>query len=113
VKEKKELAILEDFFSLSFSSFPSTVTRVFPWHIKGKAMRHIRGIATYRINYDSNPSNPEPTRTHKHIAGKRPSSRHPFAPLTRDLGHVPLSTVCNPYYELSVLVTRAAASNWT
>ena len=97
MKEKKDPTILEDFFSFSFSSFPSTVTHAFPWPIKGKAGRPIRGIATHRINSDSNP---EPMRTHKHTAGKRPSSRHPFAPLTRDLGHVTLSTVCNPYYKL-------------
>ena len=112
MKEKKDPAILEDFFSFSFSSFPSTVTCDFPWPIKGKAGRPMKGgstrvdrITTHHINWDSNPSNPEPTRTHKHTAGKQPSSRHWFAPLTRDLGPVPLSTVCNPYYELSVLVT--------
>ena len=113
MKEKKDPAILEDFFSLSFSSFPSTITRAFPWPIKGKAGRPIRGIATHRIDLNSNPSNPELIKTHKHTAEKRPSSRHLFAPLTRHLGHVPLSTVCNPYYKLSVLVTRAAPMNWT
>jgi len=111
--KEKDPVILEDFFSFSFSSFHSIVTRAFPWPIKRKAGHPIRIIATHRINWDSNPSNPELIRTHKHTAGKRPSSRHPFAPLIRDLGPVPLTTVCNPYYELSVLVTRAAAMNWT
>ena len=102
--------ILEDFFSFSFSSFPLTVTRAFPWPIKGKAGHPIKGtllkcIAAHHIDSDLNPSDPEPIRVHKHTAGKRPSSRHPFVPLTRDLGLVPLSTVCNPCYELSVLVT--------
>ena len=105
MKEKKDPVILEDFFSFSSSSFPSTVTHAFPWPIKGKAGHPIKGIATHRINWDSNPSNSELTTTHKHTAEKRSSSRRPFAPLTRDLGHVPLSTVCNPYYELLVLVT--------
>jgi len=111
--EEKDPTILVDFFSFSFLSFPSTVTRAFPW--KGKAglpMRETRGrIETHHTNSDSNP---EPIRTHKHTAEKRPSPRHPFTPLTRDLGHVPLSTVCNLYYdhyELLVLVTRAAATN--
>jgi len=61
VKEKKDPAILEDFFSFSFSS-PSTVIRAFSWPIKEKARRAMKG--------DSNPSNPEPIRTHKHIAEK-------------------------------------------
>jgi len=36
VKEKKDPTILEDFFSFTFSSFPSIVTCAFPWPIKGK-----------------------------------------------------------------------------
>ena len=102
---EKDPAILEDFFSFSFSSFPSTVTHAFPWPIKGKAGRPMKGT--------QNPSNLEPIRTHKHIARKQSSSRYLFAPLTRDLGLVPLSTVYNPYYKLLVLVTRVAATNWT
>ena len=115
MKEKEDLAILKAFGSLSLSrySFSSAITRAFPWLIKGKAGRPIRGIATHRINSDSNPSNPEPIKTHEHTTGKRPSSQHPFAPLTRDLGPILFSTVCNPYYELSVLVTQATAMNWT
>ena len=70
MKEKKDSAILADFFSFSFSSFPSTVTRAFPWPIKGKAGHPIRGIATHRIDLDWNLSNPKPIRTHKHTAGK-------------------------------------------
>ena len=112
MKEKKDPVILKAFGSLSLSFlFFLYCNHAFPWPIKGKAGRPIRGIATHRIDLDWNPSNPELIRTHKHTVGKRPSSRHPFAPLTRDLGHIPLSTVCNLYYELSVLVTRAAATN--
>ena len=40
-----------------------------------------------------NSSNPE------HTTEQRTSSRHPFTLSMRDLGHVPLSTVCTPYYE--------------
>ena len=50
MEEKKDPTILEDFFS--FSSFPSTVTRAFPWPIKGKAGCPIRGIATHGIDLD-------------------------------------------------------------
>ena len=52
VKEKKDLAILEDFFSFSFFSFPSTVTRAFPWPTKRKEGRPIRGIGTHSIDLD-------------------------------------------------------------
>ena len=69
MKEKKDPVILED-FSLSSSSFPFTVTRAFPWTIKGKAGRPIKGMTTHYINSDWNPSNLEPIRTHKHTAGK-------------------------------------------
>ena len=65
-------------------------------------------IKTHHTDLDSNP---EPIRTHKHTVEKRPSPWHQFVPLTRDLGHVPLSTIYNPYYELSVLVTQAVAMN--
>ena len=105
MKEKKDPAILKAFGSLSRSSFSSTVTHAFSWPIKGKVGHPIRGIATHHINLDSNSSNPEPIRTRKHTARNRLSSWHPFAPLTRDLGAVPLSTICIPYYELFVLVT--------
>ena len=97
MKEKKDLAILEDPFSFSFSSFPSNVTHAFPWPIKRKAGRPMKGSRT--------------RSEHKHIAEQQLSSRHPFAPLTRDLGPIPLSIVCNSYYKLSMLVTRAAATN--
>ena len=110
-KEPKTFRITRPFFSFSSSSFSFTVTRAFPWPIKGKTGHPIKGIATHRIDSDWNLSNPEPIRTHKHIVEKRPSSQHPFAPLTRDLGYVPLATICNPYHELLVLVTRAAAIN--
>ena len=70
MKEKKDPVILEDFFSFSSSSFPSTITYAFPWPIKEKEGHSIKGITTHRINLDSNPSNPEPIRIHKHTAGK-------------------------------------------
>ena len=48
MKEKKDPMILEDFFPFSFSSFPSTVTRAFPWPIKGKAGHPMKGTQTHR-----------------------------------------------------------------
>ena len=73
--------------------FSPVVTCAFPWPIKGKAGRPIKG---HRTASDQRPlaSNLE------HIAEQRPSSRHPFVLSTRDLGPVPLSPICNPYYEL-------------
>ena len=71
MKEKKDLAILKAFDSLSHSSFSSAVAHAFSWPIKGKAGRPIRGIATHRINSSqirTNPSNPE------HTVEQQPSS---------------------------------------
>ena len=43
MKEKKDPTILEVFFSLSFVSFFSAVTRAFPLPIKGEAGRLMKG----------------------------------------------------------------------
>ena len=43
MKEKKDLATLEAFFSLSFFYFSSSVTRAFPSSIKGEAVRPMEG----------------------------------------------------------------------
>ena len=42
MKERKDLAILKDFFSLVLL-FSSAVTRAFPWPIKGKAGCPLKG----------------------------------------------------------------------
>ena len=44
MKDKKDLATLEAFFSLSFFFFSSAVTRAFPWTIKGKVGRPMKEI---------------------------------------------------------------------
>ena len=44
MKVKKDPAILEAFFSLSFFSFSSFVTYAFPSHIKGKVGHPYQGI---------------------------------------------------------------------
>ena len=74
--------------------FSPIVTHAFPWPIKGKAGRPIKG---HRTASDQRPlgSNLE------HIAEQQLSSRYPFVLSTRDLGPVPILPICNPYYELS------------
>ena len=39
-------------------------------------------------------------RIRSHILKQQPSAQHPFDLSIRDLGHFPLSPVCNPNYEL-------------
>ena len=48
MEEKKDPAILKVFFSLSFFSFFSTVTRVFPSSIKGEVWRPMKEGQTTR-----------------------------------------------------------------
>ena len=43
MKEKKDLVGLEAFFSLSFFSFSSSITRAFPSPIKGEAGHPMKG----------------------------------------------------------------------
>ena len=75
--------------------FSPIVTRAFLWPIKEKAGRPTKG---HRISHHITP---EPLASNlEHIAKQRPSSRHPFDLSIRDLGPVPLSPICNPYYEL-------------
>jgi len=68
MKEKKDPTILKAFGSLSLVLlFSSAVTHAFPWLIKGKAGRPIRGsqhITSIQARSDrtiTNPSNPEHT----------------------------------------------------
>ena len=94
MKEKKDRATLEAFFSLSFFSFSSAVTHAFPSPIKGKAGRPMRGIEIgTRPNHE--------IKTQKHNTSTRLSSdralntRLFLSPETRD--HFSLSSVCNHY----------------
>ena len=73
--------------------FSTVVTHTFPWPIKGKAWHPIKG---HRTTSDQKPL----ALNLEYIAEQRPSSRYPFALSTRDLGPVPLSPICNPYYKL-------------
>ena len=70
--------ILEAFFSLSFFSFSSAVTRAFPWPIKGEAGHPMKGGGGRR---DLNIS-----ARYEHTAERQVSSQHPFTRSTRDLG---------------------------
>ena len=76
MKEKKDPATLEAFFSLSFFSFSSSVTRVFSSPIKGEAGRPTLGEQNTRAR-------------HEHTTERQSSSQHPFTPSTRDLGSSP------------------------
>ena len=97
MKDEKDPTILKDFFSLVLL-FSSTVTRAFPWPIKGKAGHPMKGIKFNPIQAGSThrPIDPDPQQS---------NSQQPFILSTRDLDPFPLSLVCNPYYKLSVLVT--------
>ena len=76
MKEKKDLVTLEAFFSLSFFSFSSSVTRAFPSPIKGEAGCPMLGDLNTRAR-------------HEHTAKQQSSSQHPFTLSTRDLGSSP------------------------
>ena len=98
MREKKDPTILEAFFSLSFFSFSSSVTRAFPSPIKGEAGRHMKGeIGTQEHD------------TSIRLSGKRAFSTHSLFPLeTWDhLSRLFITPTAN-----QVSVTRAAA-DWT
>ena len=73
MKEKKNPATLEAFFSLSFFYFSSSVTRAFPSSIKREVGHPKEGDLNIRAR-------------HEHTAEWQASSQHPFTPSTRDLG---------------------------
>ena len=91
MKEKKDPATLEAFFSLSFFSFSSSVTHAFPSPIKGEAGHPMKG----------GDGGLDIRAQHEHTAERQASSQHPFSPSTRDLGSSPPLPVCNPYYKPS------------
>ena len=90
MKEKKDPATLEAFFSLSFFFFSSAVTCAFPLPIKGEVGCPMKGDPE-----GHGPDNEiKNTRArHEHTAKRQASSQHPFTPSTRDLGSSP-SLVC-------------------
>ena len=100
MKEKKDPVILEAFFSLSFFSFSSVVTRAFPWPIKGKAGRPLKGADRITLNRSEHEIN-----TQEHGTNTWPSSDRALS--TRSLLSLetwdpfPLSLVYNPYYKPS------------
>jgi len=85
------------FSTFGFFLFLPSVTPAPPWSIKGRAGHPTKGTDRFDT---------------QHTTKQQLSSWRPFDLSIRDLGLVPLSTVCTPYYEpFSVLITRAAA-NW-
>ena len=77
--------------TFGFFLFLPSITPAPPWSIKGRAGHPTMGTDQFHA---------------KHTAKQQPSSWHPFDPFIRDLGPVPLSTVCTPYYEpFLVLIT--------
>ena len=89
--KEKDPATLEAFFSLSFFYFSSSVTRAFPWSIKGEAGRPMRGIEISTRETETRQHN-----TSTRLSGKRAlSTRSLLPPETWD--PLPLSPVCNLY----------------
>ena len=80
---------MKDLLCLWFFFFLPSVIPASPSSIKGKA-----GHPTTENDRFNTP------RITSHTAEQQPSSQCPFDLSIRDLGHVPLSPVCNPYYKL-------------
>ena len=77
MKDKKDPATLEAFFSFSFFSFSSYVTCAFPSPIKEEVGHPMLGDQKNK------------RAQHEHMAERQSSSQHPFTPSTRDLGSFP------------------------
>ena len=75
MKEKKNPATLEAFFSLLLFSFSSSVTHAFPSPIKGEAGHPMKG----------GDGGLDIRAQHEHTAERQASSQHPLTPSTRDL----------------------------
>ena len=102
MKEKKDPVILEAFFSLSFFSFSSTVTRNFSSPIKGKAGRPMKGA-----NRNQNTS-----AQHEHTAERQSELSAPVHSFHQRLGILSLSHLFVTPTSNQVPVTRAVV-NWT
>ena len=88
MKEKKDPITLEA-FSLSFFSFSSSITRTFPWPIKGKAGHPMKGeILTQEHDISTR------------LSGKQALSTHSLLP-PKTWDPLPLSPIYNPYYKPS------------
>ena len=98
IKEQKGPAVLEAFLSLALLPLSLCVTCSSPSSIKGKAGRPRSGNGSSRL-YTS-------VDIKTHVLTRFRSTR------TSETCDMSLSLICNSYYKLSVLVTRAAATNW-
>ena len=86
MKEKKDLAILEAFFSLLFFSFFYAVTRAFPLPIKGKPGCPMKGDLD---PHETEPRDKNIRAQHEHTVERQASSQHLFTSSNRDLGFSP------------------------
>ena len=94
----------EGLLGLWFFAFLPSITPAPPWSIKGRAGPATKGI-------DSGGISSTHTTLHTQLSYDQ-ALGDLFDHSIRDLGLVPLSTVCTPYYELFlVLITQAAAAN--
>ena len=87
-EEKEDPAPSKDLLCLWFFFFLPSVILASPWSIKGKAGHPTKGMNRFNT-----------PRISSHIAEQQPSSQRPFNHSIRDLGPVPLSPICTPYYE--------------
>ena len=88
-EEKEDPTSLKDLLCLWFLFFLPSVIPASSWSIKEKAGYPTKGTDRFKA-----------PRITLHTAEQQPSSQHPFDLSIRGLGSVPLSPVCNPYYEL-------------
>ena len=82
--ERKTRLLRRSFSTFGFFLFLPFVTPAPPWSIKGRAGQPTKGTDRFHTQHIT------------HTAKQQPSSWHPFDHSIRDLGHVPLLTICNP-----------------
>ena len=114
LEEKEDLSPLKD---LLYPWYFSPVTPAHPFVYKrdDRAPYEERD-RTNRLSMDNSHTDEliEHSVPHTHTAKSPLGPWHPFVPSIRDLGPIPLSTVCTPYYEpYLVLIIQAAAADWT
>ena len=109
MREKKDPAILEAFFSLSFFSFSSAVTRPFPSPIKGEAGHPMKGdLDPHEIGSGDKKTQEHDTSTW--LSSKRALSTRLLLP-SETWDPLPLLSVCNPYCKTSASNTSSNELN--
>ena len=87
-REKEDPVSLKDRLYLWFFPLSPICNPCSPLVFKRRARHPAKGTDRFHTQHIT-----------QHIAKQQPSSWHPFDPSIRDLGPVPLLTVCTPYYE--------------